>query len=119
MNRSICDQSASGEAGPRCREAEAGGPQIVRAPRRAPGPDWLRPSDLGALADRFAPLDVAQVRHLAFVLAEGSTPVEVLIMRLTAAGLALGDARRFIAELRSLREQTRRPSDARGCDHSY
>ena len=114
----MCDQSASGEAGPQCREREAGESELVRGPRWAPRPEWLRPSDLDALADRFAPLDVAQARHLAFVLAEGSTPVEVLIMRLTAAGLALGDARRFIAELRSLREQTRRPNESRRCDHS-
>jgi hypothetical protein len=114
----MCDQGASGEAGPQCRETEAGESELVRAPRWAPRPEWLRPSDLDALADRFAPLDVAQARHLAFVLAEGSTPVEVLIMRLTAAGLALPDARRFIAELRSLREQTRRPNESRRCDHS-
>jgi hypothetical protein len=44
---------------------------------------------------------------MALVLAEGSTPVEILIVRLVAAGLAPPAARRFIAELRLLRERSR------------
>jgi hypothetical protein len=75
--------------------------------RRAREPAWLCPSDLDWLVQRFAPLDVAQVRHVARVLAEGSTPVEILILRLVAAGLDKSAARRFIAELRLLRERPR------------
>jgi len=80
---------------------------FLRPPRRPPGPVWLRPSDVDSLAHRFAPLDLAHVRNMALVLAEGSTPVEILIARLVAAGLAPAAATRFMAELRLLRERPR------------
>ena len=89
MNGDSHDQNSSGEA------------------RRARDPAWLRSSDLDSLVQRFAPLDAAQVRHVARVLAEGSTPVEILILRLVAAGLPKPAARRLIAELRRLRERPR------------
>ena len=70
----------------------------------------MRQSDLDALAQRFAPIDATQARHVALLLAEGSTPVEMLILRLVGAGLPQGTARRLIAELRALRERARQPT---------
>jgi len=97
VNGTSDDQNSSGES------------------RRARDPAWLRSSDLDSLVQRFAPLDAAQVRHVARVLAEGSTPVEMLILRLVAVGLPKPAARRLIAELRGLRERPRpRATQGRG-----
>jgi hypothetical protein len=79
------------------------------APRRAAYPAWLRVSDLEALVQRFAPLDLGHAHHVALVLHEGSTPVDMLILRLVTSGLAPCEARRFIAEVRDLRQQRLRP----------
>jgi hypothetical protein len=108
MNGKTDDHSSSGEAGADRPDADADESDLVRAPSQAPNPPWLRPSDVDVLAKQFAPLNAAHVRHLALALAEGSTPVEILIQRLVAAGLAPTAARWFIAELRVLRERTRR-----------
>ena len=101
------DQSSARQPAPERREAEADQSALVRPVRWTPIPPWLRVADLEALAQRFAPLDLAQARHLALVLAEGSTPVEILILKLVDAGLAPSQARQFIAELRALRDRPR------------
>ena len=101
------DENSSGESAEDSSEADADDSALSRGPRRARDPAWLTPSDLDSLVQRFAPLDFAQVRHMALVLAEGSTPVEILILRLVGAGLTPSTARRFIAELRLLRERPR------------
>jgi hypothetical protein len=80
----------------------------VRAPHQAPGPPWLDPADLEALAQRFPPLDAAQVRQLALAFDQGSTPVEVLLLRLAGAGLAPPAAQQLIVDLRLLRERRSR-----------
>jgi hypothetical protein len=107
VNGNSHNQNSSEEAGPDQPEADADHLQVVRPLRRPSTPTWLRESDLDALAQRFAPLDRAQARHLALALVEGSTPVEILILRLVAAGFPPCTARRIIAELRVLRERSR------------
>jgi hypothetical protein len=84
-------------------------PSALPPVRWRPTPPWLHAADLEALAQRFAPLDLAQARHLALVLTEGSTPVEILILKLVDAGLTPTEARQFIAELRALRQRPRQP----------
>lgn len=103
---------SSGDTGPDGSDTDADQPWPARTPGRAPEPAWLRQSDLDALAQRFAPVDAAQARHLALLLAEGSTPVELLILRLVGAGLSHAAARQFIAELRALRERPRQPTSS-------
>ena len=110
MNRQPDHADSSEEAGPdRPRpEAEAGASEGVRAPYQAPGPPWLQPADLEALAQRFPPLDVAQVRQLALDFDQGSTPVEILLFRLAGAGLTPPAPQQLIADLRLMRERRSR-----------
>jgi hypothetical protein len=114
MDGKTWSDESSGGGGPEDpTDADAAETHPASPRRWAPEPVWLHPSDLEALAQRFAPLDLEQAHHLALLLVEGSTPVEILIFRLVSSGLAPWDARRFIAELRALREQARRPADPR------
>ena len=108
MNPQPHPPDSSGEAGPDRPETEAAASEGVRAPWRAPHPPWLRPADLAALAQQFPPLDAAQVRQLALAFDQGSTPVEVLLLRLAGAGLAPPAAQQLIVDLRLLRERRSR-----------
>src|SRR5919199_1031382 len=86
----------SSRAAPR----SAGGWRGARRGRRAaagrPAPaTW--PS-----AQRFPPLDAAQVRQLALAFEQGSMPVEVLLLRLAGAGLAPTAAQQLLVDLRRL-----------------
>ena len=110
MNGTNHNQDSSEETGPDGSDGDADQSGPARTPRRAHDPAWLRQSDLDALARRFAPIDAAQVRHLALLLAEGSTPVEIIILSLVADGLPQCTAKRFVAELRGLRERAREPT---------
>ena len=114
MNGTNHNQNSSEDPGPDESDGNADPPGPARPPRRAQNPAWLRQSDLDALTQRFAPIDATQARHVALLLAEGSTPVEMLILRLVGAGLAQCTARQFIAELRGLRGRTRQPTNSRG-----
>jgi hypothetical protein len=75
-----------------------------RVPHEPPRPPWLQPADLEALAERFPPLDASQMRQLALAFDQGTTPVEILLLRLEGDGLAPPAARRLIVELRLLRK---------------
>jgi hypothetical protein len=82
-----------------------------------PDPPWLQPADLEALAQRFPPLEAAQVRQLALAVRRGRTSVEVLLLRPAGAGLAPPAAQQLIADLRLLRDRRRRatsPSASEG-----
>jgi hypothetical protein len=105
VNRLPHTAGPSGEAGPNRRGPEAAASEAVSAPWRVPHPPWLRPTDLAALAQRFPPLEPGQVRQLALAFHQGSTPVEILLLGLTGAGLAPAAAQQLIADLRLLRDR--------------
>ena len=110
---------SSEEAGSHRREAGADDAQGMHASRPAPSPPWLQAADLEALAERFAPLAAAEVRQLALDFDQGSTPVEVLLLRLAGAGLTPPAAQQLIVDLRLLREQRSQkttPSAAEGSE---
>ena len=99
------DHSSAPKPAPERVDTHADELALVQPVRRMP--PWLRAADLEELAQRFAPVDLAQARHVALVLAEGSTPVEILILKLVDAGLTALEARQFIADLRALRNRHR------------
>ena len=105
MDNQPCTSGSSGQAGPDRSETDADRAQVGRTHHQLPFPPWLAPVDLEALAQRFPPLDAWEVRQLAIDLHQGSTPVEVLILRLVGAGLASAVARQLPAELRDLRDR--------------
>ena len=113
MNRQSHHPDSSEEAGPDRPEAEADVSEGVRAPHQAPGPPWLDPADLEALAQRFPPLEAAQVRQLALAFEQGSMPVEVLLLRLAGAGLAPTAAQQLLVDLRRLRDRRHRKTTPR------